>query len=117
MATTKKSPLERTREEHGGKESLVDRVLGVIHLGDTDREAMKARLLAVSNRKLQRLLAVGSEVREKYGSPERLAEAAAAALGKAKDQPYVAKLTKLAQKAPARVLAMVKRRGAGKKAE
>jgi hypothetical protein len=106
--TTKPTPLERMKAEHKDKETLVDRVLGVIHLGGIDRETMKGRLLAVSNKKLLRLLEVGNEIKQKYGSPEKLVEAAAAVLGKAKDKDYVAKLGQLAASSPARLLDMVR---------
>ena len=105
MATTKKSPLEIVKEKFTDKESLVDRVLGVIpNAGDAD---IKKKLLAASNAKLLRMLEVGSEVKSKYGSTEKLAEAAAQAVGKAKDQAYVAKLAAIAAKTPARVLDLV----------
>jgi hypothetical protein len=109
MATTKKSPLQAMKDKFGDKETLVDRVLSVIHLVEgEDKDALKSRLLAVSNRKLLRMFEVASEMKSKYGSPEGLAEAAAKAAGKAKDSAYVAKLTKLAQKSPARVLDVLK---------
>jgi hypothetical protein len=100
----KKSPLARQKEEHGSKEKLVDKLvtlLGQIQKGSEDKEDLKARLLAASNKKLLRLFQVGSEIREKYGSVEKLAEAAAGALGRAKDAPYVAKLKTLS---PAKLL-------------
>ena len=68
---------------------------------------MKARLLAASNKKLLRLLAVATEIKDKFGSTQKLAEAAATASGKAKDQAYIAKLKKLADRTPARVLDLV----------
>lgn len=102
-----KTPFEQTQDQHGNKETLVDRVLGVVHLGEEERDAVKARLLAVSNRKLLRMLAVGSEIKEKYGSPEGLASAVAEALGKAKDKDYVVKLTQVATRWPARALDML----------
>ena len=108
MATTKKSPLAQVKDSFGGKETLVDRILGVITLGDQDKDAAKTRLLAVSNKKLLRIFEVASEVKTRYGSAEKLAEAAAQAVGKAKDQAYVAKLARVAQKSPSRVLDIVK---------
>src|SRR6185369_1606576 len=68
-----------------------------------ERDAVKSRLLAVSNKKLMRIFEVASEVKTKYGSPDKLAEAAAKAAGKAKDSAYLARLTKMAQKSPALV--------------
>ena len=108
MAAPRKAPLARMKEIHKDKETLVDRVLGVIDLGGRAKDELKSKLLAASNRKLLRLLAVGEEIKDKYGSPTELAEALAKAAGKAKDQAYLAKLTKLAQKSPARALDMMR---------
>jgi len=92
---SKKSPLARTKEDHGTKEKLVDKLvtlLGQIRKTDEDKDELKARLLASSNKKLLRLFEVGSHIREKFGSVEKLAEAAAGVLGRAKDAPYLTKL-------------------------
>ena len=108
---TKKSPLARQKDEHESKEKLVDRVisvLGAISKTDDDQDAFKARLLAASNKKLLRLHEVGSEIKSKYGSIDKLAEAVGTALGRAKDAPYVAKLKTYT---PARLLDMVKAAG------
>ena len=105
---TKKSPLARQKDEHESKEKLVDRVisvLGSITKSDEDKDTVKARLLAASNKKLLRLHEVGSEIKSKYGSIDKLAEAVGAALGRAKDAPYVEKLKSVT---PAKLLDMVK---------
>jgi hypothetical protein len=114
MATQKKSPLAQMKDEHKDKESLVDRVLSVIDLGGSSKDDVKARLLAASNKKLLRLLDVGNTIKKEYGSPSKLAEALASAVGKAKDSAYVQKIAKLAVRQPARVLDMV--RAASKRA-
>ena len=62
---TKKSPLARIKEQFGDKEKLVDAVLVVVP-GADDRDAFRTKLLAVSNKKLLRMLEVGSEIRKKY---------------------------------------------------
>jgi len=105
---TKKSPLGRQKDEHESKEKLVDRVisvLGSITKSDEDKDTVKARLLAASNKKLIRLHEVGSEIKSKFGSMEKLAEAVGSALGRAKDAPYIEKLKAYT---PARLLDMVK---------
>jgi len=105
---TKKSPLARQKDEHESKEKLVDRVisvLGSITKSDEDKDTVKARLLAASNKKLIRLHEVGSEIKSKYGSIDKLAEAVGAAMGRAKDAPFVDKLKSYT---PARLLDMVK---------
>ena len=105
---TKKSPLARQKDEHESKEKLVDRVLtvlGAITKSEEDKDTVKARLLAASNKKLLRLHEVGSEIKSKYGSIDKLAEAVGAALGRAKDAPYIEKLKSYT---PARLLDLVK---------
>jgi hypothetical protein len=108
MATQKKSPMARMKDEHKDKETLVDRVLGVVEHGDSSKDDLKARLLAASNKKLLRLLEVGTEIKKQYGSSQKLAESLAAAVGKAKDNSYVAKMAKLAVRSPGRVLDMMR---------
>ena len=108
MASASHSPFKTMKDKHGEKESLVDRLLGVVDLGGLDKDAMKTKLLAASNKKLLRLLDVANEIKQKYGSTEQLAEAAAKALGKAKDQTYVARLTAMAKSTPARVLDLLR---------
>lgn len=103
-STGKKSPLARQRDEHGSKEKLVDKLIslyGSITKQEGDKDELKARLLAASNKKLLKLHAVGAEIKDKFGSLDKLAEAAAKALGRAKDAPYVAKLKEYT---PARLL-------------
>lgn len=107
MANTKKSPLQMMKDKFGGKETLVDRLIDVLGAGD-DKAATKTRLLAISNAKLLRLFQVGSEIKDKFGSKEKLAQAVAEAAGKAKDSAYVARLVKMAEKTPARVLDLLK---------
>ena len=107
MATKQKSPLMEMKEKFGGKETLVDRLLGVLEV-EGEKDAFKTKLLAASNKKLLRLFEVTNEVKQKFGSPERLAEAAAKALNKAKDQAYVARLTHLAKTTPAKVLDLLR---------
>jgi hypothetical protein len=100
----KQSPLARQKEEHGSKEKLVDRLvaqLGSIGRAASDKDELKARLLASSNKKLLRLFEVSNEIKEKFGSLEKLAEATAKAFGRAKDAPFVGKLKELA---PGRLL-------------
>ena len=105
---TKKSPLTEMKEKFKDKDALVERLLGLVELGETTKEEMKSRLLSASNKKLLRLFEVSSEIKAKYGSTQGLAEAAARAMGKAKDKDYVGKLAKLAQRTPSRVLDLVR---------
>jgi len=96
MATQKKSPLQRVRDEFKTKEALVDRLLDVIEKADQQKDTLKTKLLAASNKKLLRLLEAAHEVKTRFGSTEKVAEAVAQAMGKAKDRDYVQKLAKYA---------------------
>ncbi len=112
----KKTPLQQVNEEHGGKAKLVDKLVGLLDHGDDDKDSAKARLKSASNQKLLHLLEVSEKVRSKYGSPEKLTEAVAGALGRAKDSDYV---KKLGEYSPARLLDMAQSltRRAGKAAK
>jgi hypothetical protein len=87
----KKTPLQQVNEEHGGKAKLVDKLVGLLE--SDDKDSLKQRLLSASNQKLLHLLQVSEKVKSKYGSPEKLTEAVAGALGRAKDSDYVKKLS------------------------
>ena len=98
-----KTPLQTVNEAHGGKEKLVDKVMGLIEKGGEEADVLRQRLLSASNKKLLRLLRISETVRQKYGSAEKLAAVVANALGRAKDNDYVKKLGEFS---PARLLDM-----------
>jgi hypothetical protein len=106
--SVKQSPLAVVREQFKTKEALVDRLMAVVEAGGAAKEDLKARFLAASNKKLLRLLQVASDVKSQFGSSEKLAQAAAEAVGKAKDKAYVQKLAQLAARQPARVLDLLR---------
>lgn len=87
-----KSPLVRVNDEFGGKDKLVDRIVGLIPAGDEPKEELRKRLLGAANRKLIRLLGVAGTVKDKFGSRDKLVDATAAAVGRTKDQDYVEKM-------------------------
>lgn len=89
MAT--KSPLARVKEEFGGKDKLVDKIVGLLGSGDEPKDEMRRRLLGAANKKLIRLHGVANQVKD-LGGREALAGAAAQELGRAKDKDYVTKL-------------------------
>jgi hypothetical protein len=92
MATAlKKSPLERVKEEFGGKDKLVDKIVGVLDSGDESKDELRKRLLGVDNTKLIRLHGVATRTKQ-AGGHDKLAAATAEKLGRAKDKDYVAKL-------------------------
>jgi hypothetical protein len=97
----KKTPLQLVTDDHGGKGKLVETILGLVETGEESADDVKARLLKASNRKLLRLQAVATAIKDKYGSPDQLADAVAQKLGRAKDEDYV---TRLKAYTPARLL-------------
>jgi hypothetical protein len=90
MATT--SPLARVKQEFGGKDKLVDKIVGLIDAGDESKDDLRKRLLGAANRKLIRLHSVATQVKG-VGGRDQIAAAAAQEMGKAKDKDYVAKLS------------------------
>jgi hypothetical protein len=87
----KKSPLARVKEEFGGKDKLVDKIVGVLDSGDEGKDELRKRLLGVDNTKLIRLHGVATRTKQ-AGGHDKLAAATAEKLGRAKDKDYVAKL-------------------------
>ena len=87
----KKTPLTQVNDSFGGKDKLVDKLVSLIE-SDEPKDEVRKRLLSVSNSKLLHLHEVASMVKEKYGSRGKLLDAAAQALGRAKDKDYLAKL-------------------------
>jgi len=86
-----KSPLARVKEEFGGKDKLVDKIVSLIDAGDEPKDALRKRLLGAANGKLMRVFAVATRVK-KEGGHDKLVAAAAASLGRGKDKDYVEKL-------------------------
>jgi hypothetical protein len=90
--SAKKTPLQTVKEQ-GGKEKLVDKIVGLIESGGEEADELKKRLLAASNSKLLRLAQIGETLKQKYGgSRDKLAAEVASALGRAKDNDYVKRL-------------------------
>ena len=89
MAT--KSPLARVKEEFGGKDKLVDKIVGLLGSGDEPKDEMRRRLLGAANKKLVRLHSVATQVKD-LGGKDGLAGATAQEMGRSKDKDYVAKL-------------------------
>jgi hypothetical protein len=85
------SPLARVKEEFGGKDKLVDKLVGLVDAGEESKDELRKRLLGAANSKLLRLHVVATKVKEQ-GGHEKLAAAAAAGAGHGKDKDYVAKL-------------------------
>jgi len=90
-AELKISPLARVKEEFGGKDKLVDKIVGVLDSGDESKDELRKRLLGVSNTKLVRLFSVATKTKQ-AGGHDKLVSTAAEKLNRAKDKDYVAKL-------------------------
>ena len=87
----KKSPLAQVKDDFGGKDKLVDKIVGVLDAGDESKDELRKRLLGVANRKLIRLHAVATQTKQ-LGGHDKLAAVTAEKLGRAKDKDYVGKL-------------------------
>jgi hypothetical protein len=87
----KQSPLARVKEEFGGKDKLVDKIVGVLDSGDESKDELRRRLLGVSNTKLVRLFSVATRTKQ-AGGHDKLVATTAEKLKRAKDKDYVAKL-------------------------
>jgi hypothetical protein len=88
------SPLARVKEEFGGKDKLVDKLVGLVDAGDESKDDLRKRLLGAANSKLLRLHVVATKVKQQ-GGHDKLAVAAAAGIGHGKDKDYVTKLESL----------------------
>ena len=113
MATT--SPLARVKQEFGGKDKLVDKIVGLLDAGDESKDDLRKRLLGAANRKLIRLHGVATQVKG-AGGKEQIAAAAAQELGKAKDKDYVAKLNTFSSGKLVDLLSSAKKRNGRKSA-
>ncbi len=73
---TKASPLQRVRDEHGSKEELAKKVIGILEKGeDEEQDAFEHRVNTMSNRKLLRLWQSNATLNDKWGSKDALAQA------------------------------------------
>ena len=87
----KTGPLARVKEEFGGKDKLVDKIVGVLDSGDESKDELRKRLLGVSNTKLIRLFSVATKTKQ-AGGHDKLVAATAEKLNRAKDKDYVTRL-------------------------
>jgi hypothetical protein len=92
VKTSARHPLGRVKALHGSKADLLKKVAEPLAVGDQDPDALAEKLRGASNKQLLRLLQVAETVKAKYGSRDKLIESLSSALGKAKDNDYVAKL-------------------------
>lgn len=92
IKTSARHPLARVKALHGSKADLLKKVAEPLAIEDQDPDAIAEKLRGASNRQLLRLLQVAETVKTKYGSRDKLIETLSSALGKAKDNDYLAKL-------------------------
>src|SRR5437867_2780543 len=90
--STSPNPLARVKQEFGGKDKLVDKIVGLVDAGDEPKDELRKRLLGTANSKLIRLHVVATKVKAQ-GGHDKLVAATAASLGCAKDKDYVEKLS------------------------
>jgi hypothetical protein len=90
-ATALKTPLARVKEEFGGKDKLVDKIVGVLDSGDESKDELRKRLLGVANSKLIRLFSTATKTKQ-AGGHEKLVATTAEKLNRAKDKDYVTAL-------------------------
>jgi hypothetical protein len=109
----KKTPLARVNEQFGGKEKLVDAILGVAERSDENKDAQRRRLLAASNTKLMHLHAVAQRVKELGGRAE-VCKQILANWGRGKDKDLE---TRISAATPARLLDLYDRSAARAKAK
>ena len=69
------APLHTVKTQFGSKEDLVNKLAPLLDKqAEEDEAQFKDRLMRVSNRKLLRLLQRENEVRERFGSREKLVD-------------------------------------------
>jgi len=111
---TTMTPFQRVQQLHGGKEQLVDKITDVLERGEESKEDLKKRLQSSSNTKLLRLLEAATELKDRFGTREKLVDAILAKMGRAKDADF---RTKLLAWTPARLLDLHRARERAAKAK
>ena len=111
---TTMTPFQRVQQLHGGKEQLVDKITDVLERGEESKEDLKKRLQSSSNTKLLRLLEAATELKDRFGTREKLVDAILAKMGRQKDADF---RTKLLAWTPARLLDLHRARERAAKAK
>lgn len=94
-AAATKTPLARVKDEFGGKDKLVDKIVAVLETGeDESKDELRKRLLGVANSKLIRLHGVATRTKQ-AGGHDKLVATAAERMNHGKDKDYVEKLSSL----------------------
>ena len=114
-AALNKSPLARVKDEFGGKDKLVDKLVGILDAGDRSKDDLRKTLLGVANRKLVRLHAVATRTKD-VGGHDKLVTTTAERLNRAKDKDYVTKLDGLSDAKLLDMLTIAERKAKAKEA-
>ena len=112
-AALNKSPLARVKDEFGGKDKLVDKLVGILDAGEGSKDDLRKTLLGVANRKLVRLHAVATRTKD-VGGHDKLVTTTAERLNRAKDKDYVAKLDGLSDAKLLDMLSIAERKAKAK---
>lgn len=93
--SSKKTPLQIVKDEHGNKDALVDKVAALVDADpDESEDDHKKRLKLVPNAKLLHLLAIGERAKE-LGGREGIVGKILELKGQTKDHEYGDKLKRL----------------------
>jgi hypothetical protein len=86
------TPFQKVQKLHGGKEQLVDKIADVLERGEESKDDVKKRLQSSSNTKLLRLFETATELKDRFGTKEKLVDAILAKMNRKGDQDYRQKL-------------------------
>jgi len=84
----KKTPLQVVEADHGGKEKLVDKLVGLLDRGDESKDEFRSRLSAMANSKLLRLHSAAATIKDQFGNKEKLVDALLELTKRVKDLDY-----------------------------
>lgn len=99
----KQTPLQEVTEVHGGKEKLVETLMGLLDRGEESKDDFRTRLVAMANSKLLRLHRTMTEISQRFTNVDGLVDATLVLMSKAKDKDYREKLLSLT---PVRLLGL-----------
>ncbi len=108
----KPTPLQQVKDVHGGKEKLVDKLVGVLDLDGESKSDLTDRLRAAPNSKLLRLFDAVTDIKDRFGGKAGLVDKLLELMERTKDEDYKEKLLTYS---PTRLLDMM--RGWEKKAK
>ncbi len=111
---TTPTPFQKVQKLHGGKEQLVDKITEVLERGEESKDDLKKRLQSSSNTKLLRLLETATELKDRFGTKEKLVDAILAQASRKGDKDYRQKLLSWS---PARLLDLHRSKERGAKAK